>query len=182
MEHNLMMTLCAFGVMATIIAMVAILESIEDDQDVDDHHKALVQSVMHIHECSTRSALARKERIGQRRHEFKSRWAYPRPQMFLERALMATYSDHMFKSRLHISHSTYSVLVARLGPFLQRQDTNFRKAVIVEKRVAVAMHRLASGANLQVIADLYGILISTTQKIVIDFCDAIHNSDLRGVI
>ncbi|MCO5547888.1 hypothetical protein L7F22_001340 [Adiantum nelumboides] len=49
MEHNLMMTLCAFGVMAAIIAMVAILESSEDDQDVDDHHKIKWPSYMQMH-------------------------------------------------------------------------------------------------------------------------------------
>lgn len=181
MDQQILLPICALGVVCAIITMIIVLESSQDDDDVDDYDNSLVLNTVMIHECAMRGVLARKERIGRHRHERRSCWAYPRTQLFLERALMTTYSDRMFKSRLRISRSTYNVLVARLGPHLQRQDTNFRKAVTVHKRVAVALHRFASGANLQLIADLYGISVAAAQKIVIEFCDAIHKSGLHDL-
>ncbi|MCO5607458.1 hypothetical protein L7F22_061654 [Adiantum nelumboides] len=87
----------------------------------------------------------------------------------------------MFKSRLRISKSKFLVLVGRLGPHLQKQDPCFRKAIAAEKRVVVALHRLASGSNLQVVADLYGMSVAAAQKVVIEFCDAVHKSGLHDL-
>ncbi|MCO5549500.1 hypothetical protein L7F22_002972 [Adiantum nelumboides] len=139
-------------------------ETFADDDMADDFENALVQATLTIHEGATRGTLARKEQIGRRKHDRRACWAYPRPHLFMEKSLLATYSDNMFKSRLRISKSMFLVLVGRLGPHLQKQDTRFRKAIAVEKRVVVALHRLASGSNLQVVADLYGISVAADRK------------------
>ncbi|MCO5606982.1 hypothetical protein L7F22_061173 [Adiantum nelumboides] len=99
----------------------------------------------------------------------------------MERLLLRSYFDRMFKSRLRLSREMFELLTARIAPQLQRSNTNYCKAISIEKRVCVALHRFASGLNLQVIADLYEISTSSAQKIVIDFSDAMLSSGLHDL-
>ncbi|MCO5576058.1 hypothetical protein L7F22_029865 [Adiantum nelumboides] len=85
-------------------------------------------------------------------------------------------------NKLRIRKNTFDFLTAHLAPHLRRADTTFCKALPVEKHVCVALHRLASGSNLQVIGDMYSISTSTAQKIVIEFCDAISASGLHDLL
>ncbi|MCO5595739.1 hypothetical protein L7F22_049786 [Adiantum nelumboides] len=87
----------------------------------------------------------------------------------------------MFKTKLRLSRETFEFLTARIAPQLQRSNTNYHKAILIEKRVCVALHRLASRSNLQVIVDLYEISTSAAQKIVIDFSEAMLSSRLHDL-
>ncbi|MCO5572948.1 hypothetical protein L7F22_026710 [Adiantum nelumboides] len=93
---------------------------------------------------------AKGARIERRRHENRTCWAYHRSQTFMKSILFGSYSCRMFKSRLRLSLETFELLTARIAGKLRRFNTNFRKAISIEKRVCVALHRLDSGSNLQV--------------------------------
>ncbi len=56
-----------------------------------------------------------------------------------------------------------------------------RRTLSIETRVCLALHRLASGTALEVLADLHGCAKSTACGIVLDFCKAIIKSGLRDV-
>lgn len=79
-------------------------------------------------------------------------------------------------TRLHyiFSHVCfYGSLVQKVGPYIYRSDTNFRKAVPVNERVLIGLRFLATGNEYSDI--VYGASrgASTIGSIVRSFCDAI---------
>ncbi|KAL1442262.1 hypothetical protein MTO96_046503 [Rhipicephalus appendiculatus] len=56
---------------------------------------------------------------------------------------------------------------------MERQTTNMREAISVEKRVAVGMYRLCSSAEDRAIADLFGIGRSTVNTLFREFCKTV---------
>ena len=57
-----------------------------------------------------------------------------------------------------------------LTPFLQKHDTIFRRAIPVEKRVAIGMCGLATGNSYSTITKIVGICNSTAVEITREFC------------
>ena len=57
-----------------------------------------------------------------------------------------------WRADFRMSGQTFEKLVNLLRPFLQRQDTFFRSAIPVEKRVAVALWRLANGNSYRTVS------------------------------
>ena len=55
-------------------------------------------------------------------------------------------------------------------PMLEKQDTQLRKAVPIEKRVAVAIWRLSTGNSFRTIAKTFAIGKSTAVQISKEFC------------
>ena len=64
-------------------------------------------------------------------------------------------------------------LVALVRPNLEKQDSNLRKAIPIEKHVGVALWRLATGNSFWSVAKTFAIGKSTAVKIAHDFCDEI---------
>ena len=60
-----------------------------------------------------------------------------------------------------MTHNTFGFLCERLGPYLKKQNTQFRVTVPVQDMIAISLHRLESGDGLQTICDLYGVHKST---------------------
>lgn len=80
-------------------------------------------------------------------------------------------SDWLDKFRM--SKDTFFYLCDKVRPRLARQDTSFRLALPVEKRVAVALWRLASNIEYRTISTLFGVGKSTVCRCVRDMCHAI---------
>ncbi|XP_056151389.1 uncharacterized protein LOC130126040 [Lampris incognitus] len=72
-----------------------------------------------------------------------------------------------------MSRETFFLLCDKLRPRLARQDTSFRLALPVEKRVAVALWHLASNVEYRTISSLFGVGKSTVCRCVRDMCHAI---------
>ncbi|MCO5594440.1 hypothetical protein L7F22_048470 [Adiantum nelumboides] len=85
----------------------------------------------------------------------------------------------MFKKRMRVSKQTFSFICRKVAPHMQRMDTQMHGAISLEKRVCLALHRLAIGSLLQELGDLYGCATSTSCGIVTDFCSAIRMSGLH---
>lgn len=68
-----------------------------------------------------------------------------------------------------MNKQVFSKLCNDLRPSLYRRDTHFRKAIIVEKRVAVALYFLKSGADYSVLSDLFCIGQTTVRLIIQEF-------------
>lgn len=59
-----------------------------------------------------------------------------------------------------------------MRPLLYKRDTNFRKAIPVEKRVAVALYFLKSGVDYSILSDLFCIEQTTVRLIIQEFLAA----------
>ena len=49
------------------------------------------------------------------------------------------------------------ILYKRLGPYLKKIGTRFRVTVSVQEMIAMSLHKLGSGDEIQTIGDLYGV-------------------------
>ena len=99
--------------------------------------------------------------------------SYDRAPGYADFDLVGSYNNIVFKQRFRMTKETFMYVCQQVGPVLFKQDTNRRKAISVETRVAIAITRLASGSSLYIIADRYRVGISTVHAIVLDFCHAL---------
>ncbi|XP_029937606.1 protein ANTAGONIST OF LIKE HETEROCHROMATIN PROTEIN 1 [Myripristis murdjan] len=90
-----------------------------------------------------------------------------------ERVVMTEFQPSDWLDKFRMSRETFFYLCDKLRPRLARQDTSFRLALPVEKRVAVALWRLASNIEYRTISSLFGVGKSTVCRCVRDMCHAI---------
>lgn len=83
-----------------------------------------------------------------------------------------SFTNHRFKEAFRVTRSTFQFIIERLH-FLRRQDTVLRYAIVLEKRIAIALYALASSAEYRTIAALFGVGRTTVGELVVDFCKAL---------
>ena len=93
--------------------------------------------------------------------------------------VLQTFQEHDWKKNFRIIKPTFMYLC---NTMLQHQDTVFRKAISVEKRVAVTLWCLATCAEYRTIGNLFGIARCTVCVIVHQTVDAIATTLLRSYI
>lgn len=98
-------------------------------------------------------------------------WAFQRNERWFEDTL-PNLTEHHFKQAFRVSSSTFRYLVESLR-VLERENTNMRLAIPLEKRVAVGLYRLSSSAEDRTIAHLFGIGRSTVNTLFREFCTAV---------
>ncbi|MCO5557106.1 hypothetical protein L7F22_010662 [Adiantum nelumboides] len=82
---------------------------------------------------------------------------------------------------MRVSKATFRFICAKVAPVMAKRSTSMRYAIPLEKRVCIALHRLATCSTLEVIGDLYGCTTSTTYGIVIQFCAAIKQCGVHDM-
>ncbi|XP_034015214.1 protein ALP1-like [Thalassophryne amazonica] len=90
-----------------------------------------------------------------------------------ERVVMTEFQPSDWLDKFRMSKESFFYLCDKLRPRLARQDTSFRLALPVEKRVAVALWRLASNIEYRTISALFGVGKSTVCRCVRDMCHSI---------
>ncbi|XP_066552472.1 uncharacterized protein LOC136718596 [Amia ocellicauda] len=90
-----------------------------------------------------------------------------------ERVVMNEFQPRDWLEKFRMSKDTFFFICNKLKPKLARQDTHFRLALPLEKRVAVALWRLATNVEYRTISVLFGVGRSTVCKCVRDVCHAI---------
>ena len=84
----------------------------------------------------------------QLRRKFRKKkiaWVLERPQFWFKHMVLSHYENNIWREHFRISRQTFRFVCDLVRPHLARQDTNMRRAIPVEKRVAVALWRLATG-------------------------------------
>ncbi|XP_049271307.1 uncharacterized protein LOC119391642 [Rhipicephalus sanguineus] len=102
----------------------------------------------------------------------RERWSFQRNERWFEDTLPHLGEQH-FRQAFRVSPTTFRYLVESCRPSLERQTTNMREAISVEKRVAAGMYRLCSSAEDRTIADLFGIGRSTVNTVFREFCKTV---------
>ena len=106
------------------------------------------------------------------RHNHKTVWVYPRPQFWFEQLLLNRYQD-LWREHFRVSRDTFQHICGLVGPQLMRQNTILREAITVEKRVAVALWRLATGISYRTVGLTFGIGRCTAMNVKDEFCSAL---------
>lgn len=102
----------------------------------------------------------------------RERWAFERNERWFEDTLPNLGEFH-FKQALRVSPTTFRYLVDSCRCVLERETTNMRESISVEKRMAVGLYRLCSSAEDRTIAHLFGIGRSTVNVIYREVCSAV---------
>ena len=82
--------------------------------------------------------------------------------------------ENLFQKQFRMLPRTFEQVVNLVTEPLIRQDTMFREAVTIHKRVAVAVWRLATGNSYRAISKVFGINCSTVNVILLEFCTVIY--------
>ena len=101
-------------------------------------------------------------------------WVYPRPQHWLEEMLNNRALNSLWKRHFRVSRGTFDYICGIVSLDIQRQNTRFRQAIPVQKRVAIALWRLGSGNSYRSTAITFGIGKSSAIKICHSFSEAIN--------
>ena len=96
--------------------------------------------------------------------------------------MLGTFTDRDWTENFRLSRSTFYVLCERLTPYLQRQNTQLRRAICVEHRVAITLWYLATCGEYRTIAHLFGVARCTVCVIVHDTCKVIVDVLLKAYI
>ena len=74
------------------------------------------------------------------------------------------------KADFRMSGESFQKLLRLVSPAVIKRDTQFHRAIAVEKRVAIAIWRLSMGNSFRSIAKVFAVGKSTAVTICKDFC------------
>ena len=105
-------------------------------------------------------------------------WQWERDQNFFEEMFRNDNMKIIFKQYFRINKETFNNLCEILRPELSKRNTQLRNAVNLEKRVAIAIRRLAKGDSFTSLSMQFGVGSSTCHAICNDF--ETHLCNIRG--
>ena len=82
------------------------------------------------------------------------------------------YQD-FWKRVFRLQTETFKYIVNLLGPSIEKQNTFWREAITVEKRIAVAIWRTATGTSYRATSKIFIIGLSTACKLLAELCTAV---------
>ncbi|XP_054843560.1 uncharacterized protein LOC129335133 [Eublepharis macularius] len=109
-------------------------------------------------------------------------WVYPRSNDWWDNFVTAIWDDELWIQNFRMSRSTFNELVACIGPGLARHDTRLRRAIPMEKRVAIAIWYLANCYHYRGCMNQFGVGLSTVAGIVLEVCFAIEAELLSKLV
>lgn len=108
-----------------------------------------------------------------RQYRAKRAWVYNRPQYWFDELLNIRNEDHLWHEHFRVSRNTFHYICGLVRPYMVKQDTLLCEAIPVEKRVAIALWRLATGNSFRTIGLTFGVGRCTAMNIKDDFCTAL---------
>ncbi|CAN7975793.1 unnamed protein product [Ixodes persulcatus] len=99
-------------------------------------------------------------------------WPYQRGESWFETTLPHLGVTN-FKACFQVMPCTFRYIVDVCRPTMQRETTNMRTPIIVEKRVAIALYKLCSTAEDRTIGYLFGVGRATVNIVYREFCRTI---------
>lgn len=144
---------------------------------LEDLHSRIRRSNLVLNMNYLRLALAMMGRV-------RRFWVIERPQHWFETVwnseLMAGYDDN-WRQEFRFSKETFMDIIQVARPYLEKQNTNFRRAIPIEGRVAIAVWRLSTGNSYRSVASTFGCGKSTAIEITRDFCSIITRLSPRYI-
>ncbi|XP_033114488.1 protein ANTAGONIST OF LIKE HETEROCHROMATIN PROTEIN 1-like [Anneissia japonica] len=108
-------------------------------------------------------------------------WVRPRPRHWWEYAL-TTFNDADWKTHFRMKRRTFNVLVDRIRPYVQYENTQFRNPIPLDKRVAISLWRLATPDAYRTIGELFAVGTSSACVITHEICRVMQDHLLPSLI
>lgn len=81
-----------------------------------------------------------------------------------------------FANFCRMSAEDFEVILNKIGPTIMKKDTNMRKAIPIQERLAVTLRFLATGDSFTSLSYLFKISHQLISRIVPQVCEAIVNA------
>ncbi|KAJ8018434.1 Protein ANTAGONIST OF LIKE HETEROCHROMATIN PROTEIN 1 [Holothuria leucospilota] len=88
--------------------------------------------------------------------------------------MILTLTNERWRHHFRINKDTFQFVCDSLRPILQRNRTRFRRPITVEKRVAIALWRMATNVEFRTLSTLFGVGRSTACKITHEVASALR--------
>ena len=89
--------------------------------------------------------------------------------------MQETFNETDWIENFRMRKETFLYICDQLKPVIAQQDTQLRRAISVQQRVAMTIWCLATPSEYQTIAHLFGVARSTVCTIVQETCCAIYS-------
>uniref|UniRef100_A0A8C3FU42 DDE Tnp4 domain-containing protein n=1 Tax=Chrysemys picta bellii TaxID=8478 RepID=A0A8C3FU42_CHRPI len=109
-------------------------------------------------------------------------WARETSTEWWDYIIMEVWDDEQWLQNFRMRKATFMGLCEELAPTLQRKDTRLRAALPVEKRVAIAIWKLATPDSYRSVANQFGVGKSTAGIVLMQVCKAINRILLRRTV
>lgn len=96
-----------------------------------------------------------------------------RPQFWLKHMVLSYYKNNIWQEHFRILRQTFRFVCDLVMPHLAKQDTNKQRAIPVEKRVSVALWRLATRNSYCSMGLVFGVGRCTAMNLKDEFCSAL---------
>ncbi|KAM7151325.1 uncharacterized protein RBU57_012021 [Macrochelys suwanniensis] len=96
--------------------------------------------------------------------------------------VMQVWDDEQWVQNFRMRKATFMGLCEELAPALRRKDTRLRAALMVEKRVAIAIWKLATPDCYRSVENQFGVGKSTIGIVLMQVCKAINLILLRRTV
>jgi len=100
-------------------------------------------------------------------------WTKERSSHWWENVVKSTFAPQDWLENFRMSQCTFMYLCDELRSSIKKRDTEMRKAVPSDMRVALTLWFLATGADYRTISHLFGVSKSTVCLVTKDVCSAI---------
>ncbi|XP_060854937.1 uncharacterized protein LOC132932573 [Metopolophium dirhodum] len=100
-------------------------------------------------------------------------WMKNRSSDFWDRIVNSNFEEEDWLENFRMSKETFQLMCFKLNDFLKPSENAVRQPLSVEKKVAIALYKLASCAEYRVVASLFGVHKSSVHNCVYDVCIAI---------
>ncbi|XP_049523939.1 uncharacterized protein LOC125945726 [Dermacentor silvarum] len=145
--------------MAAIMQLDAGIEAAKAETDAIEEELLIVNNLMTIDSVTERSVN-------------RDRWSFSRRTRWFEETV-PLLGEKFFKRAFRVTPATFRYTVDAVRPLLERQNTNMREAIALDKRVAIGLYRLCSSAEDRSVAELFAVGRSTVNVAYREFCEAI---------
>ena len=105
----------------------------------------------------------------------RSLWCKERSSHWWEHIVHRSFTAHDWNENFRMSHATFLYVCNQLRPFIEKSDTQMRKCIPPERRVAVTLWFLATNADYRTICHLFRISKASVCLVIKEVCAAIVN-------
>uniref|UniRef100_A0A8C3HP06 Putative nuclease HARBI1 n=1 Tax=Chrysemys picta bellii TaxID=8478 RepID=A0A8C3HP06_CHRPI len=109
-------------------------------------------------------------------------WAWETSTEWWDHIVMEVWDDEQWLQNFRMRKATFMGLCEELAPTLRCKDTRLRAALPVEKRVAIAIWKLATPDSYRSVANQFGVGKSTVGIVLMQVCKAINRILLRRTV
>ncbi|XP_050803981.1 uncharacterized protein LOC127048306 [Gopherus flavomarginatus] len=172
MEPELLRTLLMSVASTSRLAVELFLQLQSDSEESDDEIES-------PDAYDTKLLVAVTEMLSTVEHRF---WARETSTEWWDHIVMEVWDDEQWLQNFWMRKASFMGLCAELAPTLRRKDTRLRAALPVEKRVAIAIWKLATPDSYQSVANQFGVGKSTVGIVLMQVCRAINRILLRRTV